>query len=151
VHGVECPTCFNKFPVDEILQHADLCASSMIDWDVSNPNVMPEDSKLDELASELWDDDPIELHTHQSLINKAKENMETGQTIRINVTRKTLWDDFTRERARRLKPSKMLKVVFVDEPAIDDGGPRRELFSGNLCQESCGKFCILHEGMFLHV
>lgn len=50
--------------------------------------------------------------------------------IRINVRRKTLWDDFLRERKRRVKPEKMLKVVFVGEPAIDDGGPRREFFSG---------------------
>jgi hypothetical protein len=25
----------------------------------------------------------------------------------------------------------MVKIVFVGEPAIDDGGPRREFFSGN--------------------
>ena len=131
MHGVECPTCFNKYPVDEILQHADLCASSIIDSDINCSNAGQEDCKLDQIASECWSDDNIDPHTHQSLISKAKENMETGQPIRINVTRKTLWDDFTRARTRRLKPNKLLKVVFIDEPAIDDGGPRREFFSGN--------------------
>ena len=134
MHGVECPTCFNKYPVNEILQHADMCASStcIIDFDINSSNIGQEDCKLDQIGSECWNDDDIHLHTRQSVINAAKKNTESGQPIRINVTRKTLWDDFTRERARRLKPNKMLKVVFIDEPAIDDGGPRREFFSGNI-------------------
>ena len=132
VHGVECPTCFNRYPVDQILQHADMCASSIIDSaDIIYADIR-QDCKLDQIASECWNDDISGLPTHQSLINKAKENMESGQPIRINVTRKTVWNDFTPERARQLKPNKMLKVVFINEPAINDGGPRREFFCGNI-------------------
>ena len=50
MHGVECPTCFNKYPVDEILQHADLCASSIIDSDINSSNIGQEDYKLDQIA-----------------------------------------------------------------------------------------------------
>ena len=39
----------------------------------------------------------------------------------------------------------MLHVVFVGEPAIDDGGPKREFFAGNkqfldltICSEKVG-------------
>lgn len=128
-HGIECPTCFNKFPVDEILQHADLCASTVIDFGSSNINPS-HGCLLDDIGSEYWNDD-AEEPSYQALIHKAMENMDPGQPIRINVTRKTLWDDFTKERARRVKPDHKLKVVFVGEPAIDDGGPRREFFSGN--------------------
>ena len=84
-----------------------MCASSacIIDCDINSSNIGQEDCKLDEIGRECWSDDDIHLPTHQSVINAAKENMESGQPIRINVTRKTLWDDFSRERARRLKPN----------------------------------------------
>ena len=29
------------------------------------------------------------------------------------------------------KPKGMLKVTYVGEPAVDDGGPKREFFTGN--------------------
>lgn len=34
----------------------------------------------------------------------------------------------------KIQPRSTLKVVFSGEPAVDDGGPRRELFSGKLLQ-----------------
>ena len=129
VRGVECPTCFNRYPVDEILDHADICAPHIFDFGSSNISGQ-DDSQLEQIATDCWNDDDIDQPTFQSLIYKAKENMETDQPIRVNVRRKTMWDDFTHERARRFKPEQMLKVVFVGEPAIDDGGPRREFLSG---------------------
>ena len=30
----------------------------------------------------------------------------------------------------KITPTTRIKVVFAWEPAVDDGGPRRELFSG---------------------
>ena len=32
----------------------------------------------------------------------------------------------------KVQPKSTLKVVFSGEPAVDDGGPRRELFSGEM-------------------
>ena len=51
--------------------------------------------------------------------------------MRINIRRKNIFQDFV---AIRKNPwfdlNRAFKVVFVGEPAIDDGGPRREFFSG---------------------
>ena len=51
--------------------------------------------------------------------------------MRISVRRKNIFHNFV---AIRKKPwfdlNKAFKVVFVGEPAIDDGGPRREFFLG---------------------
>jgi hypothetical protein len=42
-----------------------------------------------------------------------------------------MWNDFKEARMKnRIKPNNMVKVVFAGESAIDDGGPRREFFSG---------------------
>ncbi|CAB4034361.1 G2 M phase-specific E3 ubiquitin- ligase isoform X3 [Paramuricea clavata] len=50
--------------------------------------------------------------------------------MRINVRRENTFQDFI---AIRKKPwfdlGKVFKVIFIGEPAIDDGGPRREFFS----------------------
>ena len=32
----------------------------------------------------------------------------------------------------KIDPKSSLKVVFTGEPAVDDGGPKRELFSGRI-------------------
>jgi hypothetical protein len=97
VHGVECPTCFNKYPIDEILEHADMCASHS--FYIESPNVSKQ-YDLDQIASDCWNDDGIDQPTFQSLIAKARENMETGQPAmqRPNLRRKILWDDFMKER-----------------------------------------------------
>jgi hypothetical protein len=68
--------------------------------------------------------------TFVSLIKELQNNLEPGDPVRINIRRKTLWEDFTKERRKRVKQQQKLKVVFLGEPAIDDGGPRREFFSG---------------------
>lgn len=59
-------------------------------------------------------------------------NELSGQA-RVNIRRALMWDDFKEARMKnRITPNNMLKVVFVGEPAVDDGGPRREFFSGVL-------------------
>ena len=52
------------------------------------------------------------------------------EPIRITVRHSRLWEDFKRARSRYYCPQKKLKVTFSGEPAIDDGGPKREFFSG---------------------
>ena len=49
---------------------------------------------------------------------------------RITVRCKLVWEDFKNELVRKVTPTTKIKVVFAGEPAVDDGGPRRELFSG---------------------
>ena len=49
---------------------------------------------------------------------------------RIHVRRKCLFSDAVRAFSRlSFNVSKMLKVTFLGEEAVDDGGPRREFFS----------------------
>lgn len=53
-----------------------------------------------------------------------------GETIRVTVRRKQLWHDFRRARDTIYSPSQPIKVTFCGEPAIDDGGPKREFLCG---------------------
>lgn len=135
VRGFECPTCFKRFPIEEIEEHADLCASHIIEFgDDTCPGeaTTSDDCRLERTA-EIWIDDHEQNDlTYSTLIKTVQKNMEKDQPVRINIRRKTLWEDFVRERNRRVKPEKLVKVVFIGEPAIDDGGPRREFFSGEV-------------------
>ena len=45
---------------------------------------------------------------------------------RITVRRSHIWEDTLRALRRNLDLRKVIKVTFLGEPAIDDGGPRRE-------------------------
>ena len=49
---------------------------------------------------------------------------------RLTMRRKFIWQDFKNARQKKISPTEKVKVVFSGEPAVDDGGPRRELFSG---------------------
>ena len=61
-----------------------------------------------------------------SLANSLSENL-----VRLNVRRKHMWSDFKEARIKqRVNPGDRLKIVYIGEPAVDDGGPRREFFSG---------------------
>ena len=64
------------------------------------------------------------------------------EKVRINVRRNFLWLDFKRARTNKVKPEDNLKVVFVGECAIDDGGPKREFFTGGTVFLSPSIFCF---------
>ncbi len=135
VRGIECPTCFKRFPIEQIEEHADVCASHIIEFgdDTGPGDATTSDECRLERASEIWIDDNEQNDlTHSTLIKMVQKDMEKDPPVRINIRRKTLWEDFIKERNRRVKPEKLVKVVFIGEPAIDDGGPRREFFSGNV-------------------
>ena len=52
---------------------------------------------------------------------------------RLNVQRKTLWKDYVDFRKKPwVTKENRLRVIFVGEPAVDDGGPRRDCFAGML-------------------
>ena len=52
------------------------------------------------------------------------------ETIRVTVWRKNLWQDYVNSINSHYTPGHTIKITFCGEPAIDDGGPRREFFSG---------------------
>lgn len=48
----------------------------------------------------------------------------------INVRRKHIWDDTLRAFSKpSFDPLNLIRVTFVSEAAIDEGGPRREFFT----------------------
>lgn len=57
-----------------------------------------------------------------------------AETIRVTVRRKNLWQDYVSSRNNHYNPGYTIKITFCGEPAIDDGGPKREFFSGIILQ-----------------
>ena len=63
----------------------------------------------------------------------ADDNIKKENQKRLNVQRKHLWVDFKQAHAKcKLDPSTPIRVVFLGEPAVDDGGPKQEFFPGIL-------------------
>ena len=60
----------------------------------------------------------------------AESKLVNVNPKRITVRCKLVWEDLKNEPVRKVTPTTKIKVVFAGEPAVDDGGPRRELFSG---------------------
>ena len=52
------------------------------------------------------------------------------EVIRLSLRRKSLWSDYRKARKSSYDQSHPIKITFCGEQAIDDGGPRREFFSG---------------------
>ena len=131
---VECPTCFELFDISEIADHADNCADIWV-GEVERGESFLQDQE-DELEMAVLQQPPKEVQ-HNSNIPSIKSILEelakreiSGQT-RVNLRRTFMWNDFKEARMRkRIMPENLVKVVFLGEPAIDDGGPRREFFSG---------------------
>ena len=63
---------------------------------------------------------------------KAVDLKSEMETVRVTVRRKMVWKDFKRSRYRYYEPDRRLKVTFAGEPAVDDGGPKREFFASKL-------------------
>jgi len=83
--------------------------------------------------------------------------LDPDQSQRITVRRKNIFED-TRKALER--PSKHIRVTFLGEPAVDDGGPRREFFmllmgvignNGSLFQGPPGKRILRHNTCALQV
>ena len=101
------------------------------------------------------DQEPFELtavvtedneNTQESYINSDNIKTELAGIItsmltslsptvnRINVQRKSVLDDYIlkRKQCSWFSLQNKIKVVFMGESATDDGGPKREFFSGKL-------------------
>ena len=133
-----CPTCFEMYPFDQIEVHANICADNYLDND---PIGYVSDDNLEELLN-----DPPEISSivgeHENPSSEAKiekmkqivaelsKNVQPVK-IRISIRWKSAFKDYL-ETAKKpwFNNERMLKVTFIDELAVDDGGPRREFFSG---------------------
>ena len=71
------------------------------------------------------------LDVKSSVINMKSVLESTAITNRISVRRSSVFSDYMACRKKKwFKPKGTLKVTFIGEPAIDDGGPKREFFTG---------------------
>ena len=132
-----CPSCFRKFPMDVIDTHANLCIGNRFDpiGDVSDTELFQYDSDPPEQcfdgseeAKSIPQNDQMEKM--KDLINECASNVEEVK-IRINVRRKEVFNDYlTASQKQWFNNKRLFKITFVGEPAVDDGGPRREFFSG---------------------
>ena len=132
-----CPFCFKKFPIDVIDTHANFCIDNRFDpiGDVSDTELIQYDSdspeqcfdKNQEAKGMSYDD---QMKKMKDLITECATNVHEVK-IRINVRRKEVFNDYlTISKKPWFNNKQLLKITFVGEPAVDDGGPRREFFSG---------------------
>ncbi len=149
---ISCPTCHEKFGGDEIEEHADICAESA--WSGSEQqyvSLMSDLVNVDDVTDQQESSEPISLINENNEASPASDispgNIKTeladvirnlqanlgNTTNRLNVQRISVLDDYINKRVKCswFSPQNKLKVVFMGESAIDDGGPRREFFSGN--------------------
>eukprot|EP00794_Sanderia_malayensis_P013170 gene13169-14520_t len=124
---VECPTCFKFFPIKDIANHADICCE---DW-IGDVQVEGSEN-TDPTASTDFNDD-IEHGREECELKSIMGRLLTSlpeKRVRLNIRRKYLWQDFKDIRSRgKIAPGDNIKIVFIGEPAIDDGGPKREFFA----------------------
>ena len=140
-HRVQCPVCHQYFPLNVIEEHSENCGEEWIgvlsDEDFENASYNAEKDEID--VENVSEGSPANL---RAVLQSLANEFFNEDVIRLNIRRKTLWKDFRDCHTRnKLSPSKQIKIVFMHEPAVDDGGPRREFFSGkildlSLCQIS---------------
>lgn len=132
---MSCPICHSLHPVDQIEEHADSCSMWLLDdtseeFDIPDPlpasSFNTEPAKAEELTSEH-----LKEVLKEQIATLSAQLLSTDKK-RLTIRRKFMWQDFKSAMFTRIQPKSTLKVVFSGEPAIDDGGPKRELFSGKL-------------------
>lgn len=135
---VSCPTCFQMFSLHQIEAHASACTDIWIDpiGEVSDDALAEysyhENSQNQNICSNEYENvnhgDPMQQI--KELVTKLAENVDPVKS-RINIRRKSVFEDYLElDKKKWFNPKQLLKVTFIGEPAIDDGGPRREFFSG---------------------
>ena len=73
----------------------------------------------------------------KDVISCANKMVDAEAVNRVSIRRRFVFKDYiaAREKLRqrkRFNPKGQLKLTFIGEPAVDDGGPRREFFSGRV-------------------
>lgn len=79
-----------------------------------------------------------------AILETLQQQYVSGKEVRVNIRRKHIWSDFKQARKKfNLLPSNKIKIVFLGEAAADDGGPRREFFSGRLIRTNGHNRCLI--------
>ena len=132
-----CPTCSMVFPLEEIEVHADLCADSCIDpvgeLDSYREYVESEEPYRAKPASEGSEHEGDMSQKLKEVLKTLQQNVDSSKKTRISIRRKSMFQDYIEARKKKwFNSAQTLKVTFIGEPAIDDGGPLREFFTGLL-------------------
>jgi hypothetical protein len=130
---VNCPTCTMSFPSDEIAEHADRCADAaegLLQSQVTYGSLMMQEMDIPEVVFESSSNDGSATTIVECLATLRRNVKE--EITKIYVRRKRLWEDFVHvtKSCKWFQPQNNIKVTFIGEPAIDDGGPKREFFTG---------------------
>ena len=79
-----------------------------------------------------------------AMLETLQQQYVSEKEVRVNIQRKHICSDFKQARKKfNLVPSNKIKIVFLREPAVDDGGPRREFFSGKLIRTNGHNRCLI--------
>jgi hypothetical protein len=127
---IECPTCLQYFSIDKIAEHADMCCDIWVGAVINHENTSSEESNSPHASPQRMTitDDSKDV---KDCILQIKAATLSQKMVRLNVRRKYIWSDFKESRSNgKVSPTDNVKIVFIGESAIDDGGPRREFFSG---------------------
>ena len=135
----QCPICFKQFPVQTVEEHAANCSLWLEECDQA-----PDLCSTEEIISDVGvAESDIGQSSHkvvlQEQIRECARSLSAEQK-RVTVRRKFIWDDFKAAMKKKIQPLTDLKVVFAGEPSVDDGGPKRELFSGEIMFLNCNVF-----------
>ena len=151
-----CPMCYRDFPISEIECHADICSeafdfvgavrdqSETIDDDNDHFSVVDEKNDVHDVVEDA-DGNSIWIGKIKDVVSRANKMVDMKAVNRVPIRRRFVFKDYlaTREKLKQRKRfdrKGQLKITFIGEPAVDDGGPRREFFSGRIPYT---KFCVI--------
>ena len=138
-----CPMCYLDFPYSEIEYHADIC-SEQLDFvgfveepseATDDDDVTVVDGKNDVHDIDDADGNTIWIGKIKDVVSCANKKVDMKTVNRVSIRRRFVVKDYITAREKmmqrnRFNPTGLLKITFIGEPAVDDGGPRREFFSG---------------------
>jgi hypothetical protein len=135
----QCPTCFAHFSLRETENYADACADAWVD-PIGAPTAsvaveIPSGDEVDNEEEKEEEDKSIDdPDTDLEAIKNAISNLRSvlGSTLRNRIAIRRLHDYMAARKKKWFNLKGTLKVTFIGEPAVDDGGPKRELFSGTM-------------------
>ena len=135
---VHCPICFNLYSFEDIERRADSCSMWLIEDDQLPADEFESETESPGCLSCSEEDNASQVLSKASMKESIKNNishvvaieMSHEEPKRLTIRRKFLWQDFKSARLKNIDPKRKIKVIFAGEPAVDDGGLRRELFSG---------------------
>ena len=156
----QCPMCSCWFPSDTVQLHTTACIEAKLNPEEQLYNELMFQDSIDvaeildsgedvqcQVAELVEKEDqvlsPCEIRQKVGDITKRLSCNVAPSTRRLYVHRKTMWKDYIDFRKKPwINKESHIAIVFVGEPAVDDGGPKREFFAGKFCVFL--SFCVIY-------